>query len=110
MKDKKYYYIQQGEKVGAHTLIEHLNEHSKTTGPFAKFKCGKCGLIYKTTIRAAYKSKSCGCAKIKHHIKINDVIEVLKIDPFIRVKVLADYLGVSYATAWTHRKRAFRLL
>lgn len=111
MRHKKHYLIPQGGKVGNHILIEHLDQHSsKAEYPMAKFKCGQCGEIFTTSIMSAFSTQSCNCAKLTHHIDVNKVLSILRKDPFIKVRSLADKLEVSYSTAWTHRTRAFRLL
>lgn len=111
MKYKSDYKINGGEKVGNHILVEHINSHKGLMElPMAVFKCGLCGNKYTTTISAAKKTKSCGCSKIKYKININEVVSIIKENPFIKIRNLAIILGVSYAVAQTKRNEAFRLL
>lgn len=91
--------------------MEHLNEpRANNRYPVALFECGKCGNEFKTTLKTANASASCGCAKFKHKVRTTDIAEILKNNPFIKVGVLAEMFAISYSVAQKHRARAFRLL
>ena len=102
--------IPQGGKLGKHTLIEHLNEYRGVGYPVGRFECGKCGNTFKTTLKTAQNSASCGCAKKRYNTSINVIVDMLKNDPFIRIIEISSMLNIPYGRAQKYRVEAFKIL